>query len=395
MNHLLPEIQHQSFGWQFIFWLALGGFAAATVVQLWFLWGIFRRFSKFEHPAEARRQFAETKVFPPVSVVICARNEAENLRKNLPSILSQDFPEFEVLVVDDDSDDETVAVLDSFHRDFERLHIFRRVGKYRAGKKDALSDGIAAARHEHILLTDADCQPSSDQWLRSLAFCLIKNPQTDIVLGYGGYRRDDGVGFLNKWIRWETAHTALQYFSFALAGNPFMGVGRNLAWKKRAFHAVGGFDEHLHIPSGDDDLFVNAAARRNNTTICVAPQTFTFSEGKKNWRTYFRQKNRHLGSAWGYRWPHIFQLGLWSLSHTLHYLLLLFLLIFKVGMVLVFALFLMRMISVVAVYTPVLRKFQEKQLIPFIPIFDVLMAVFYLAFAPILFFSNNKSLPWT
>ncbi len=396
-TNTLPDL------WQLFLWLVTGVFVVATMVQIIYLWKIYGQFARLPGfpiqtglPEQPPVPFLfKNENLPPVSVVICARNEAENLKKNLPKIFEQDYPNFEVLVVDDDSRDETSHILEGFLSKNENLRVFRLIGKLRAGKKDALTDGVSVARNEHIILTDADCQPATNQWLRQMAANLTAKPGTEILLGYGGYRRDDSVGFLNKWIRWETVTTALQYFSFSVIGRPFMGVGRNLAWKKSLFRAAGGFESHLHIPSGDDDLFVNASARPENTAICFSPETFTFSEGKKTWKTYFQQKRRHLGASWGYRWEHIFLLGIWSLSFTLHYMCMFLLLIFNGGMVLVFSLFFMRMIFVALVYVPVLRKFREEQLIPFIPIFDFFMAVFYLAFAPILLFFNNKSHSWT
>ncbi len=198
-----------------------------------------------------------------VSVIICARNEADNLNNFLPSVLEQDYPDFEVIVVNDCSEDHTDDVLGKFLMQYPRLKIstITKDPKFSHNKKFAQFIGIKAAKNEILLFTDADCQPESDKWIGQMASHF--NDKTDFVIGYGGYLREKGL--LNKYICYESTAIAMQYFGMAIRGVPYMGVGRNLSYRRSVFFANKGFGSHNHIISGDDDLFVNSHANRENT----------------------------------------------------------------------------------------------------------------------------------
>lgn len=231
----------------------------------------------------------------PVSVIICARNEDDNLTEFLPKILVQDYPEFEVIVVNDCSIDNTENVIDEFAKIFPNL---RKVNikedeYYKHGKKFAVLVGIKGAKHEHLLFTDADCFPAGEQWLSGMAGQFV--PAKDIVLGYGAYRKEPG--FLNKLIRFDTFLIAANYLSAAVKGKAYMGVGRNLAYKKSLFYKQKGFSKHYHIESGDDDLFINDACTADNTAVCVDHGAITYSIAKKNFTDWKRQKQRHMTTA--------------------------------------------------------------------------------------------------
>ncbi|MBK9335315.1 MAG: glycosyltransferase [Lewinellaceae bacterium] len=302
--------------------LLLGIFVAATCVQVVVWTGIFARLARYV-PPDPKLQTQNSKLKTPTcSVIICARNEGANLRQNLPFVLEQQYPDFEVVVVDDDSSDESPAVLQAFQKKYAHLRVLRVSPKTSPGKKHALAQGIAFARSEHLVFTDADCRPASLFWLEILCarFSAPQNAKPEILLGYAPYR--PAPGLLNWWIRFETVQTAMQYCAFALAGRPYMGVGRNLAWKKHLFQRAGGFAAHADLPSGDDDLFVNAAAHAGNTAICLDPRTFVYSESEKTWSAWRQQKHRHLSAGRKYRPEHQALLGALALSHTLHYFLL-------------------------------------------------------------------------
>lgn len=223
---------------------------AATQVIFWGL--VFQRVAWRKTP-----KLPEIASFPAVSVIICARNEAANLQKNLESILHQDYPNFEVLVVDDDSDDDSEAFLTELRQQYAQLEVLSIKGKVGQGKKNALAKGIQHAKHEWLLLTDADCMPNSKYWIKSMMLSAHKD-NAEIVLGYGPINSTSS--WLNKWVQFETVYVAIQYFSFALWKMPYMGVGRNLMYKKSLFEKNSGFDRHQHLTSGDDDLFVNEVA---------------------------------------------------------------------------------------------------------------------------------------
>ncbi|HQQ94243.1 MAG TPA: glycosyltransferase [Bacteroidia bacterium] len=231
----------------------------------------------------------------PLSVIICARNEEDNLREFLPRILNQDYPEYEVVVVNDCSFDNTENVIDEFSAQYPRLRKanIKEDAYYKHGKKFAMLVGIKAARYQKLVFTDADCYPSSDQWLREMRRGFAG--EKEIVLGYGAYRKQKG--FLNKLIRFDTFMIAVQYLSSAIQHKAYMGVGRNLAYNKDLFFKQKGFSSHYHINSGDDDLFVNKAATASNVNICVVNKAITYSVAKNSFRDWRIQKARHLSTA--------------------------------------------------------------------------------------------------
>lgn len=284
---------------------------ATGMIQLGYYWLVFRRFAFFRKK-EARGGNQ------PVSVIICARNESKNLQRFLPSLLDQAYPEYEVIVVNDCSWDDSGEFLEAFAKGQPRLKVvtIKEQEKYSHGKKFALTLGIKAASHELLLFTDADCRPSGKNWLTYMQDHFTK--ETEIVLGYGAYEK--GPGFLNRMIRFDTCMIAMQYFSFALGGNAYMGVGRNLAYRKSTFFKNKGFAKHNHLPSGDDDLFVNETATPSNTAIEVSPEAFTYSIPKQSFGSWFTQKKRHVSTSKYYRSGHRFQLGLFSLSSILFFL---------------------------------------------------------------------------
>lgn len=231
----------------------------------------------------------------PVSVIICARNEDENLTEFLPKVLTQDYPEFEVIVVNDCSIDNTETVIDEFAKIFPNLKKanIKEDNYYKHSKKIALLVGIKGAKYNRMLLTDADCYPTSDQWLKEMAGCFTD--KKEIVLGYGAYEKQKG--FLNRLIRFDSFMIAVQYLSAGIKRKAYMGVGRNLAYTKELFFKMKGFSSHYHINSGDDDLFVNEAATEENVTVCISHNSITYSKPKKSFKAWRLQKARHLTTA--------------------------------------------------------------------------------------------------
>lgn len=255
----------------------------------------------------------------PVSVIVCAHDEEVNLRALLPLLLAQDHRQYEVIVVDDRSNDGTFDFLLSEADKDTRLRIVRveHLPGHANGKKYALTLGIKAAHYDIILLTDADCRPVDTRWIQAMASPF--NEQIQFVLGYSPYEQQPGL--LNLFIRYETLFTAIQYLSFAWLGNPFMGVGRNLAYRKSLFLQNKGFNEYLGITGGDDDLFVNRHASGSNTAICVDSGAIVSSIPKQTWREFVQQKIRHLSVGRFYKFRHRFVTGLFSLSLVLSWLL--------------------------------------------------------------------------
>lgn len=323
----------------------------------------------------------------PVSVIICAKNEAENLKNFLPKILSQDHPDFEVVVINDASIDETLEVIEGFKAADPRVKIVnvKNNEAFWANKKYALTLGIKKAKKPFLLFTDADCRPETDQWLQEMSSHF--EPQKSIILGYGGYLIKKR-SILNKLIRFETLFTAIQYFSYARWGRPYMGVGRNLAYTSAEFYNQNGFATHLHIRAGDDDLFVNRAANKMNTAICISEAGITRSVPKTDLRSWFQQKRRHVSIAKHYKKQDKFLLGLFYFSQLFFWLLFL-LLIFSSYWQVALGILALRWIVQGSVFYNSGKKFGETDLFWLFPFLE-----FFLVWAQLgIFIANLISKP--
>ncbi|HMO38805.1 MAG TPA: glycosyltransferase [Saprospiraceae bacterium] len=359
-----------------LFWF----FVAATAVQLSFWTGLFARLAFFRMPPPPAA--AEP---PPVSVIICARNEADNLSKNLHHFLNQNYRSFEIIVVNDYSTDQTRQVVLDFSAKYPNLRLIENQN-VSSGKKAALATGIAAAQFDWIALSDADCCPATPHWIATMQQALHDDVQ--IALGYSPYVRQKGI--LNAFIRFETAYTALQYLSFALAGLPYMGVGRNLVYHKALYYRAGGFRKHAHIASGDDDLFVNAIASKSNTTIVLNTNAFVYSQPKERWKSYYYQKARHLTTATHYRRVHRWMLGALAASHAGHYAAGVLLLVMGHMPFTVLFTCLVRMVVVIWIYHRVLPRLQATDLVKWAPLLDICYVFFYFVFAPALLIGRKN-----
>jgi poly-beta-1,6-N-acetyl-D-glucosamine synthase len=359
-------------------------FVLATAVQLFFWIGIFSKFIFFKDKINLTRSIKNE--LPPVSVVICAKNEEKNLVANLDRILAQSYHSFEVLVIDDDSTDKTYEVLLEYQKKYSYLRIIKNTYiKKTLGKKAALALGIKETKYEIVLLSDADCAPKSDKWILSSVLALGKK---SILLGYGPYEKREG--FLNAFIRFETVVAAMQYFSFAQIGLPYMGVGRNLCYKKTLFKSVGGFSSHENIASGDDDLFVNQVATKENTAICTHYENFNYSEAKQTWSGFVKQKTRHLTTGKYYRWYHQLLLSIFAGSHAWHYFSGLILLILGNLYISLWG-YMIRFLVITFLYYLTFKKLRELSLLTLLPLLDASMAIYYALAAPVtLFIAKTK-----
>lgn len=352
-------------------------FCIITFIQLFYYLFFFLRL------ALHRTKTKNVSQTHPVSVIICARDEAANLVKNLPGALVQKYKTtHEVIVVNDNSLDESKYILEEYQRRFKQLQLveLKQEARFIPGKKFPLSVGIKTAKHEVVLLTDADCVPASEFWIEKMQDGF--NEGIEIVLGYGAMHKKKG--FFNKMIRWETFHTALQYLSYAKGGMAYMGVGRNLSYKKSVFFRHKGFSAHNHVPGGDDDLFINNAATKKNTTIQIDKDSFTLSEPPNNWKQWIRQKKRHYTTSKYYKPLHKFLLGLYAFSLFLFYPLFitsLFLFSWKLTLIA----FGIRFIVQAFIIFRTTDKLGEKDLFPWFVFFDVWMFFYYLFFATSVF----------
>mgnify|MGYP000072880471 CR=1 FL=1 len=310
----------------------------------------------------------------PVSVVIAARNEESNLRENLPAILSQNHPNYEVVVVNDRSNDDTALVLREFERQVNHLKVCK-IEDYRKGewgKKYALTIGLKAAKYDRVVLTDADCKPASDSWLQRMSLDLTEK---QIALGISPLLSNGS--FWGRFMEVDALKIALQYTTLAMCGLPYMGVGRNIAYRKDLFFSKKGFSKHMHLSSGDDDLFVNEAANAKNTAVVTHPDGFTFSKTARNLKQFINQKRRHVSTSPHYRFNT--KLTLLSLSFSQHIAFGLFvvLLITETHIELVLPLFFVRYLTEQVQWITCYSVIKMKKLAPYKIIYDIISPFVY------------------
>ena len=307
--------------WSMTQQVVLGIFAATFLYQVYFylryiLAAVLRTKPRKVDAADSPVQQ------PGVSVIVCARNEERNLRDYLQALLTQDYPEFEVIVVNDGSIDDTRTYLEYWQKRYRNLKLtFVPAGaKVGSTKKLAITLGAKAAQYDYLLLTDADCRPESTHWISEMMKGFAQQPVSaavTIVLGFGAYFAKPGL--LNRMIQFDTLFNGLQYLGMAACGHPYMGVGRNLAYSKRLFFQQGGFYHLMTSKAGDDDLFVNRVATAANTAVVCTPDSLTWSVPKTNLTDWFRQKRRHLSVAPKYKSSSKFRLTLEPLTRGLLY----------------------------------------------------------------------------
>jgi glycosyltransferase involved in cell wall biosynthesis len=333
----------------------------------------------------ARKKVTHSK--EPVSIIICARNESENLTNHLPLILEQDYPNYEVLVVNDCSDDDSQDILEKFQEKYPHLRttVIKHDEKFTHGKKLALTLGIKGAKNEWLLFTDADCQPAGKQWLSTMQRNFTD--ANSLVIAYGGYNKEKG--FLNKLIRFDAFFIALQYLSFALIKVPYMGVGRNLAYRKSVFIKNKGFASHAHLQSGDDDLVSNA----QNTTVEFEAEAHTYSIPKKKFRYWTNQKRRHFSTSSLYKFKHKFLLGLEIFSRLLFYACIILLVINPATWIIGVAAYILRLIIQLFVFNGAMNRLKEKKLLLFSILFDIILPLISI-FLYLVQTSNSKHYRW-
>ena len=325
---------------------------------------------------QLKKDFSQLKsIIPkklvPFSVIISARNEARNLIQYLPSILEQDYPTYEIIVIDDDSTDDTSKILNHFKGQYAHLHIIKIEHKKSAGKKEGLQQGIMNAKYEWLVFTDADCYPKSDQWLRKLASKC--DEKTDIILGYSPYRMENGL--LNDFIRYETFMTAVIYGTFTQIGMPYMGVGRNLAYRKSKFLEKVNKEKFEKISFGDDDLAVNAMATSHNTVLQFEEKARVISLPKTTFSDFIKQKTRHLAPSTHYKAGHQWLLGLLAMSQATFYPVIIFFCFLNFNLA-VFIFFL-RMMTMVPFQISLMNKMEVKDLRNKVILLDLLFFLYY------------------
>jgi len=371
------------FDWKFYLLLIL---LFLFIIQMIYYF-IFKKFIKNAKKILSKK----IEKYEPVSVIICARNEAENLKNNLPYILEQNYSNYEVIVVNDCSHDNTEEVLVNLQKKYKHLRYTNiyEDKKFTHSKKLAIIVGIKAARNDILLFTDADCRPESKDWVKYMQSNFDKN--VHIVLGYGGYFEEKGL--LNKYIRYDTMIIALQYFSYYLIGLPYMGVGRNMAYRKSFFFNSKGFSNHYHLISGDDDLFVNENATKNNTAIEYHLKSHTRSVPESTLKQWIRKKCRHYITSKLYKLKHKFVLSVDYISKLLFYILFVYLLVTNFAIEVVISIFVLKFLLNLILMKKVMRILNEKHFWLLTPLFEI----FSLILNILVFFQSRiryKNISW-
>ena len=365
-----------------LFLVALG-YTFIAIVSIQFIYYVFI-FSRF---AFAKADNPTIKNIP-VSVIVCAKNEAQNLAILIPKLVEQNYAQFEIVLINDASSDDTLEIMESFKAQHSNIKIVDVINNeaFWGNKKYALTLGIKAATHNYLLFTDADCIPNSNDWIKIMSSYFTN--KKSIVIGYGAYTKQKG-SFLNKLIRFETLFTAIQYFSYTKIGMPYMAIGRNLAYTKDTFYAVNGFMNHIKIRSGDDDLFVNEAATSNNTNICFSDDGFTISKPKTTFKQWRIQKRRHIATAKHYKPKHKFMLGLFYLSQFLFWIIAITLLAAAFKPILIVSLIGFRLLFQYLIIGYSAKKLNETDTILMLPFLEIFLIIFQLS----IFISNLISKP--
>jgi glycosyltransferase involved in cell wall biosynthesis len=288
-------------------------FGITLIIQLLYHWGVFSKVAFYKNK---RRQKTDGE-WEPVSIVLCARDAYEYLTELVPTLLSQDYPDFEIVIVNDCSDDETEEYLKDLERSEPRIKPvqLKQHLNFFNGKKFPLSMGIKSAQNDLLVLTDCDCMPTNDQWLRSIVNCYGKN--TEVVIGYSPFVRKKGL--LNYLMRFDAVQNALLYLSAALNGHPYMGIGKNLSYRKELFYRNRGFTSHYTTPVGDDDLFVSQVATKKNTEVLIDPDNAILTTPVSSFRQWTRQKSSRYSTVRQYDAGARLSLSLFYTSQFLFY----------------------------------------------------------------------------
>ena len=369
------------FDYKSLSFIILCVFGLCWLIQMCYFWGLFSRLAFFKK----NKYEKGVPNYEPVSVIVCAKDAYEYLIDLVPRILSQDYPDFELVIVNDCSTDETSDYLKELvrqHPDINVVTLTQSLNFFH-GKKFPLSMGIKSAKHDLLLLTDADCMPENDQWIKGMVGAYRQN--TGVVLGYGPYFMRKGL--LNKLIRFDTLYTAIQYLSMALARRPYMGVGRNLSYRRELFYKNKGFTSHYTIPSGDDDIFISQVANKNNTRIFIDPDNRVESEPKNSLGSWIRQKRRHYSTANMYKRSTNMILGTLLLSRLCYYASLTALFVLPhafhtasashIYYITVGTFVLVHFMSIDFIYIKSAKQLGEKNLYLFLsPLYDVFFALF-------------------
>ena len=370
---------HIEFFFNRISFIVLIIFGVCLVIQLLYHWGFFSKVAFYKRNARPKLD----EELEPVSIVICARDAYEYLVELIPALLQQDYPNFELVVVNDCSDDETEEFLKDLARKEPKIKPvqLKQHLNFFSGKKFPLSMGIKSATNDLIILTDCNCMPVNDLWLRSVVQCYEKN--TEMVIGYSPIMQRKSR--LNRLMRFDALQQGLLYLSAALKGHPYMGVGKNLSYRKELFYKNKGFISHYTTSVGDDDLFVSQVATKRNTKTLIDAENAILTIPTRSFKLWMRQKSSRYSTIPKYSVRARLSLGLFYLSQFVFYASFIALLCLEPAFALSFGavfyipilvfFFLLRYGTQLFIYHKASKRLGEKGLLPGLLVYDLLFTV--------------------
>ena len=288
------------------------GLGSVTLLLLLYYFVLYGRFV-----FRKEKKTVPVEDLPPVSVVMAVRDESHLLIKSLPVLLSQDYPNYEVVVVNDNSIDETAQLVTDFKTTYPNLHyvdLTSSISNIR-GRKFPLALGIKAAKNEIVVLTDASSIPASPYWLQHIAGRFTR--KTRVV--YGGVSVFRKPGFLNALMRYDAVRSLVLAFSYTLSGMPVMANGRNLAYTRSLFlKNKETFVSQPRMPYGDDDIFMNKVASSLDCDVEPDPDAMVSQNGltPKRW---FNQKKASFVTRSYYSFRSRFLLKMYNFLSLLFY----------------------------------------------------------------------------
>ena len=369
-----------SFHFNSLSFILLIVFGVCLIIQLLYHWGLFSKVAFYKRNARPKLD----EELEPVSVVLCARDAYEHLTELIPALLRQDYPDFEIVVVNDCSDDETEEYLKDLERNETKVKPvqLKQHLNFFNGKKFPLSMGIKSAQHDLIVLTDCNCMPVNEQWLRSVVNRY--NSRTEIVIGYSPYVQKKST--LNRLMRFDAMQNGLLYLSAALNRNAYMGIGKNLSYRKELFYRNQGFISHYTTTVGEDDLFINQVATKKNTEVLIDAENAILTTPTNSFKLWMRQKSSRYSTVPKYNGRARLMLSLFYVSQFLFYVSFIALLalcanpafsitngaVFYIPILVFF--FLLRFGTQLFIYHKASKRLGEKGLLPGLILYDFLFA---------------------
>jgi glycosyltransferase involved in cell wall biosynthesis len=322
----------------------------------------------------------------PISVIIFAKNKGKELQKYLPYILEQEYKKFEIILINNASSDDTDEILESFKEKHSNLKIIdvENNEAFWGKKKYALTLGIKAAKYNNLLFTDADCKPVSKKWISEMSS--VFSEKRTIVLAYSKFKKENTL--LNILARYKNLLTSIQYFSYTKIDSPYMAVRRNMGYNKSEFFKVKGFINHMHIKQGEDDLFIQDAANKENTTLCIHKNSFIEVKPPTSFFNWFQEIIVNNSTQKHYKVHHKIYLQLFLFTKFFTYILSIILFFFypwKIILAILLTYFFIQFL-VIGFSS---KKLKEPQITYFLPFLEIGLLLFHFS----IFITNLISKP--